>query len=198
MTEETRTKTLEEKTKNEKGSYKILYSWREVYPEPYASNRGEDLYALGLTMLEAEELTKKLNEENREPKKIKREYFSFGGLGELKEIDATRSERYYFEYDEKIPVKIKRVFSITPAENLEKVVYQEWEESERGWGTSPYGYSLHLNNEKRKKYIENYWKDQPDTIPDEYSRPCGSPKDIYVDKNTFQELKTQEGLRFSD
>jgi hypothetical protein len=34
------------------------------------------------------------------------------------------------------------------------VIRQEWEESERGWGCRPDGYSLHLDKEDRNTYIK--------------------------------------------
>lgn len=60
------------------------------------------------------------------------------------------------------------------------VVVQMWEESERGWGVRPDGYSLHPNNGALTQYVKDYWDGLPDKAPDEYSRPCGSPfiKDI--------------------
>ena len=65
------------------------------------------------------------------------------------------------------------------------VMVQLWEESERGWGTRPDGYSLHLTEEARKSYIEDYWASMPDEVPDEYSRPCGSPYVASVNEKTF-------------
>jgi hypothetical protein len=56
---------------------------------------------------------------------------------------------------------------------------QKWEESERGWGTRPDGYTIH----SRKEDIDNFLKAMRarekehygDTVPDEYSRPDGDP-----------------------
>lgn len=55
--------------------------------------------------------------------------------------------------------------------NLENVILVEWIESERGWGTRPDGYSLHLTKDDSNKYIAEYWNSMPDVTPDEYSRP---------------------------
>jgi len=72
------------------------------------------------------------------------------------------------------------------------VVVQLWEESERGWGTRPDGYSLHLTEEARKSYIEDYWASMPDEVPDEYSRPCGSPYVASVNEKTFIKVKASK------
>lgn len=59
-----------------------------------------------------------------------------------------------------------------------KLWVQKWEESERGWGTRPDGYTLHMLREDvvgflvdmRAKERESYGG----ATPDEYSRPDGS------------------------
>ncbi len=79
---------------------------------------------------------------------------------------------------------------------LEMVIKQEWLESERGWGARPDGYSLHLTMEDRKQFVKDYWARMPDTVPDEYSRPCGNPQHIDVDKKTYREIKaSKNGIR---
>ena len=55
------------------------------------------------------------------------------------------------------------------------VVVQKWEESERGWGVRPDGYSLHIDEAQRKRYIDAYRAEMPNTAPDEYSRLSGTP-----------------------
>jgi hypothetical protein len=55
-----------------------------------------------------------------------------------------------------------------------QVVVQKWEEHERGWGTRPDGYSLHLSLEHLTFFIKEYWDSMPDESPDEYSAPDGT------------------------
>jgi hypothetical protein len=62
-----------------------------------------------------------------------------------------------------------------------KVVVQKWEESERGWGCRPDGYSIHPDEAARRRYVDAYWADMPDETPDEYSRPNGTPYEAEVD-----------------
>lgn len=77
------------------------------------------------------------------------------------------------------------------------VFRQFWLESERGWGQRPDGYSLHLTDNDRKQYIEEYWQRMPDEVPDEYSRPEGSPERIVVDESLYAQVKaSKNGLRF--
>lgn len=69
-----------------------------------------------------------------------------------------------------------------------QVVLLMWEESERGWGVRPDGYSLHLTMEDVSKFIKAYWKTMPDNPPSEYSRPASEPKTVLVDAKTYKEV----------
>lgn len=83
-----------------------------------------------------------------------------------------------------------------------RVVVQKWEESERGWGTRPDGYSVHLTDDDRQAYIDEYWASMPDEAPAEYSRPHGTPyeAEIAPDKREdfLAEITDKKGLRFYD
>lgn len=68
------------------------------------------------------------------------------------------------------------------------VVCQLWEESERGWGCRPDGYSIHLNEDDCLAYILAYNETLPATAPHEYERPDGRPYLATVDVKTFEEL----------
>jgi len=56
---------------------------------------------------------------------------------------------------------------------MPRILVQEWEESERGWGTRPDGFSIHLNDASLELFIQEYWSTMPKEVPDEYSRPAG-------------------------
>jgi len=80
-----------------------------------------------------------------------------------------------------------------------QVVCQKWEESERDWGTRPDGYSLHLTDNDREAYIRDYWDSMPDSVPDEYSRPDGTPYLCPVNEETWNEIKaSKNGIRSFD
>lgn len=72
------------------------------------------------------------------------------------------------------------------------VVLQLWEESERGWGVRPDGFTLHLTMEDHKRFVADFWKRQKEVCgeetPDEYTRTCGDPKSITVGPETFNRL----------
>ena len=78
------------------------------------------------------------------------------------------------------------------------VMCQKWEESERGWGTRPDGYSLHLSINELKSYIESYWNSMPDKIPDEYSYPSGTPYECYVSEEIFLGVKNGKNKSHSN
>jgi hypothetical protein len=64
-------------------------------------------------------------------------------------------------------------------EEIMKLWVQKWEESERGWGTRPDGYTLHAT----KEHVDHFLKDMrkremegmsQNYVPESYSRPDGS------------------------
>lgn len=77
-----------------------------------------------------------------------------------------------------------------------KVVVQKWEETERGWGSRPDGYSIHPSEEARVRYVTAYWKNMPDDVPDEYSRPRGTPYEAEIEVEVVE--IQGDGLRFND
>lgn len=58
---------------------------------------------------------------------------------------------------------------------MKTVVCVSWEESERGWGVRPAGYSLHKSIVEAKAFILSFMTKQQaaygDDVPDEYTRP---------------------------
>ena len=74
------------------------------------------------------------------------------------------------------------------ARSLRDVVCQDWTESERGLGTRPDGCSLHKILADRDAFVKDYWDSMPDEVPDEYSRPEGSPYALSVPKKTYDEI----------
>jgi hypothetical protein len=75
---------------------------------------------------------------------------------------------------------------------------QEWEESERGWGCRPDGFSVHFRkediddflNEMRKRESEGQPKGY---IPDSYSRPCGEPFMVKITDKKLLPKKNENG-----
>ena len=74
------------------------------------------------------------------------------------------------------------------------VVCQKWEESERGWGTRPDGYSLHLTESSRQAFCQEYWDKMPQFAPDEYSREDGRPYFVKVTEKVFTEIKKSKNV----
>lgn len=58
---------------------------------------------------------------------------------------------------------------------------QKWEETERGWGTRPDGYTLHLTKACITGFVQAIRDNEAKlgygshNVPDEYSRPAGAP-----------------------
>lgn len=77
------------------------------------------------------------------------------------------------------------------------VVCQKWEERERGWGSRPEGFSLHVSYEGLARYIKTYWARMPAATPDEYSCPSGTPYPIGVSDAVLAEVAAAgDGLRY--
>lgn len=77
-----------------------------------------------------------------------------------------------------------------------QVVVQRWEESERGWGVRPDGYSVHLTRADCETFITEYWRSMPNQIPDEYSRPEGEPYCVDVIEALYDRVKkSKNGVR---
>lgn len=76
--------------------------------------------------------------------------------------------------------KVKKSTPKTAAPKV-KVWVQQWEESERGWGSRPDGFTCHWTKEDVKRFIDAHWASLPDEAPDEYSRPCGEPFEYEVE-----------------
>lgn len=83
------------------------------------------------------------------------------------------------------------------------VLYQAWEESERGWGVRPDGYSLHVDKAHRDKFVgallkrqSEYFKGQglkDGDAPDEYTRVSGEPVQVNVTHAIYQQLVKKGG-----
>lgn len=75
-----------------------------------------------------------------------------------------------------------------------EVVVQNWEESERGWGSRPDGFTVHLTEEDHKAFLAKHYADErkrnpSGVVPDEYSRPDGEPKKVLAGAKTVEALK---------
>ena len=74
-----------------------------------------------------------------------------------------------------------------------EAICQKWEESEKGWGTRPDGFSLHLSYDALHTYIKAYRDRLPDETPDEYSRPSGTPYPVGVSDTVIAMLRATGG-----
>lgn len=82
-------------------------------------------------------------------------------------------------------------------EKFHTVIAQNWEESERGWGVRPDGFTLHLTMDNHDAYVEAYLGRQKayfnkelgvGITPSEYTRLSGRAVEITVNDQIFQKL----------
>jgi hypothetical protein len=78
---------------------------------------------------------------------------------------------------------------------MKLVVCQRWLERERGWGTRPDGYSLHIGKLECQRYIKEYWDGMPPSAPDEYSAPVGDSYWCEVSDELYEEIVAGKGYR---
>jgi len=72
---------------------------------------------------------------------------------------------------------------------MKKVFLQYWEESERGWGVRPDGCSLHVTMVDHNKYVSSIYSDRdPENVPHEYDRTCGSVITALVSETLYNEI----------
>ena len=90
---------------------------------------------------------------------------------------------------------LKRIVDGQTPKKKYPVVQVQWDESERGWGVRPDGYSFHLNEEDAKAFIKEYWSKMPDSVPDEYSRPENESV-VDVGPKLYRKIKnSKNGIR---
>jgi hypothetical protein len=67
------------------------------------------------------------------------------------------------------------------------VIVQNWEESERGWGTRPDGFTVHINCEQHRLYVDWFYRkfNNKTLVPDEYTRASGEPMEVEVTHEVF-------------
>jgi hypothetical protein len=83
--------------------------------------------------------------------------------------------------------------SVSNLDAYKPVLFDEWTESERGWGKSSDGISVHLSEDDYKKYIDKYWRREKikgkGFAPDIYSRQDGCPRWAYITPHIYDEIK---------
>ena len=84
---------------------------------------------------------------------------------------------------------------LKPAKETHKVIRQDWEESERGWGVRPDGYTLHLTLEDHAAYVKKFYTGRDGPVPDEYTRVSGDPRTVMIGTKKFAELNTPDAKK---
>jgi hypothetical protein len=84
---------------------------------------------------------------------------------------------------------------------MTRVAYvQEWEESERGWGTRPDGYMVYATRDLAVAGTKERLKDMrarelkaygPNYVPGDYSRPCGDITLVEVTDEAYAVLTSK-------
>ena len=71
--------------------------------------------------------------------------------------------------------------------NMHPVWCQDWEESERGWGIRPDGFTLHLSKVDLVVYVRVFYMAYKNeaSAPDEYTRTSGKPRLVDIDDATY-------------
>ena len=82
---------------------------------------------------------------------------------------------------------------------MNRIVFQLWEESERGRGCRPDGCSIHIDSAERDRYVESIYSSRRGAaVPDEYERIVGDPVDALVEDAMFALLKEEKTIRIEE
>ena len=84
---------------------------------------------------------------------------------------------------------------------LYTIVVQKWLESEAGWGIRSDGLSIHLTEDDKKIYIDDYWKKEKEynpsgVTPECYSRPDGNSSLHIVSEKVYKKLLQNKRKNF--
>jgi hypothetical protein len=94
-----------------------------------------------------------------------------------------------YQTDKQLLSKIKK----SEPQKLFALYAIEWEESERGWGVRPDGYSFHRTAEEAEEFIKDYQRKLPKEVQDEYSRPCSNKAKLIEVSEGLYNYVTQKG-----
>lgn len=80
------------------------------------------------------------------------------------------------------------------------VFVQNWEESERGWGVRPDGFTVHTSKQQHIKYVAWYNEtfNNQVLVPAEYTRVSGVPIEVEVDDDLFDKIHQATQLKRDD
>ncbi len=77
---------------------------------------------------------------------------------------------------------------------MSELILQIWEESTLG-DVIQDGCSLHLNEESRKRYINDYYSTVGNDIPNIYERAVGDPTEVIVSEALYDITKESGSVR---
>jgi hypothetical protein len=81
---------------------------------------------------------------------------------------------------------------------MNKVVFQLWEELERGENIKNDGCSLHINSTERDIFVKSFYEKRNNSIPDEYEKSSGSFIEAFIDDLLYDKLLKNKSLRLSE
>ncbi len=76
-------------------------------------------------------------------------------------------------------------------EKKERTVYVEtWTEYERGWGSRPDGFTLHIDRGSHHRFVSRYNQEHNNSaeVPDEYSQADGNVRLVKVSEKLYQKV----------
>lgn len=78
---------------------------------------------------------------------------------------------------------------------MNKIILQLWEESERNWGVRPDGCSIHLDYNNRDSFVNDFYSNREENVPDVYERAFGEPFFAFVQDDLFKILEIDKSIR---
>lgn len=116
------------------------------------------------------------------------------GMNVKNEFVITIKSDLQYQYQNSIQEKIATKPPVTIKKPTILALYAiEWEESERGWGTRPDGFSFHRSPEEATQYLNEFYARQPKEVPDEYSRPINKVAKLIEVSESLHDFVIENG-----
>lgn len=77
-------------------------------------------------------------------------------------------------------------------------IIQIWEESFNDNSISPDGCTLHIDKGYRNKYVENFYNNRTEEIPDTYERIVGTESFVKISEELWDLLSINKNIRITE
>jgi hypothetical protein len=82
---------------------------------------------------------------------------------------------------------------------MKNAILQIWEESFSDEKIVPDGATLHINEKERNEYVDKVYKFRKEfSVPEKYSRICGTQIEVNVSEVLYSKLETMKSVKLEE